>query len=57
MSKVRILSSAEERQRVEGLRILAGIIARHYLQHPEQYPALPNTAVEGHVEGHGGTDR
>ena len=48
---MRKLSSAEERQRIGGLRILARIIARHYLQHP----GLPYTAVEGPVEGYGKT--
>ena len=31
------LSEAQEEQRREGLRILARIIARHYLEHPELY--------------------
>ena len=30
---------------MEGLRILARIIARHYLEHPEAYPAAADTAV------------
>ena len=38
MSKLRRLTRAQERQRLEGLRILARIIARHYLAHPELYP-------------------
>ena len=38
MSKQRRLTRAQERQRLEGLRILARIIARHYLAHPELYP-------------------
>ena len=34
---------------MEGLRILARIIARHYLEHPEAYPAAADTdvAVDG----------
>ncbi len=30
---------------MEGLRILARIIARHYLEHPEAYPAAAKTDV------------
>ena len=33
----RRLSPKQERQRVEGLRILARIIARHYLANPDLY--------------------
>ena len=57
MSKQRRLTRAQERQRLEGLRILARIIARHYLAHPELYPdpgadgAAP--AVHGHADGDG----
>ncbi len=39
MSKKRRLTEDQERQRTEGLRILARIIARHYLAHPELYPS------------------
>ena len=38
MSKKRRLTEDQERQRMDGLRILARIIARHYLAHPELYP-------------------
>ena len=31
------LTPKQERQRIEGLRILARIIARHYLANPELY--------------------
>ena len=31
------LSPKQERQRIEGLRMLARIIARHYLANPELY--------------------
>lgn len=31
------LTDEQEKQRIEGLRILARIIARHYLAHPELY--------------------
>ena len=39
------LTSEQERQRMEGLRVLARAIARHYLAHPELYPAPTGTAV------------
>ena len=39
MSKKRGLTRSQERRRIEGLRILARIIARHYLAHPELYPS------------------
>ena len=39
MSKKRGLTPSQEERRIEGLRILARIIARHYLAHPELYPA------------------
>lgn len=38
LSKKRSLTRDQERQRIEGLRVLARIIARHYLEHPELYP-------------------
>ena len=38
MSKLRNLTKEQECQRMEGLHILARIIARHYLAHPELYP-------------------
>lgn len=38
MSKKQGLTRSQERRRIEGLRILARIIARHYLAHPELYP-------------------
>ena len=38
MSRKRKLTKDQERQRTEGLRVLARIIARHYLEHPELYP-------------------
>ena len=37
MSTKQQLSDEQERMRLEGLRILARIIARHYLAHPEKY--------------------
>ena len=38
MSEKQGLTRSQERRRIEGLRILARIIARHYLAHPELYP-------------------
>ena len=40
------LTSDQERQRMDGLRALARVIARHYLAHPELYPA-PTVAIDG----------
>ena len=37
MSTQQRLSDEQERMRLEGLRTLARIIARHYLGHPEKY--------------------
>ena len=38
---------------MEGLRVLARIIARHYLEHPEAYPvpADPGTEIGIEVDG------
>lgn len=49
LSKQRKLTRNQERQRMEGLRVLARIIARHYLEHPEAYPvaADPDIEVDG----------
>ena len=52
MTKKRKHTRNQERQRIEGLRILARIIARHYLEHPELYPQ-PVDAAEGRAEGGG----
>ena len=49
MSRKLKLTRNQERQRIEGLRILARIIARHYLEHPELYPQ-PVDAAEGRAE-------
>jgi len=38
VSRKKRLTPAQDRQRIEGLRVLARIIARHYLAHPELYP-------------------
>ena len=37
MNRKRRLTPKQERQRIEGLRILARIIARHYLANPHLY--------------------
>ena len=37
VSRKRRLTAKQERQRMEGLRILARIIARHYLANPHLY--------------------
>ena len=37
MSSKRRITPAQERRRIEGLRILARIIARHYLANPHLY--------------------
>ncbi|MYC35703.1 MAG: hypothetical protein F4X66_02135 [Chloroflexi bacterium] len=52
MSKQRTLTQDQESQRLEGLRILARIIARHYLAHPELYPQPVDTS-DGRSEGSG----
>ncbi len=48
----RRLTAKQERQRIEGLRILARIIARHYLANPHLYrngatPAVGRLTVGG----------
>ena len=57
MSKNKKLTRTQERRRIDGLRLLARVIARHYLAHPELYPSpRPNgsaPAVNGHVAGDG----
>ena len=35
---------------MEGLRVLARIIARHYLDHPEAYPVPADPATEIEVD-------
>ena len=49
MSKLPILTKDQECQRIEGLRILARIIARHYLAYPKLYP-MPVEAEGGSKE-------
>ena len=47
MKSQRHLNDEQERVRIEGLRILARIIARHYLAHPDLYPSVSG---EGHED-------
>ena len=56
------LTDRQERRRIEGLRILARIIARHYLANPHLYHngAAGDgsaSAANGHVTGDGKTAR
>ena len=58
LSKKQGLTRSQERRRIEGLRILARIIARHYLAHPELYPGPTGKdgtepLVNGHAYGDG----
>ena len=50
MSKKHRLTGEQEEGRIQGLRILARIIARHYLEHPELYPA-PRDDVDSEFGG------
>ena len=49
MSKKRSLTGEQEYGRIQGLRLLARIIARHYLEHPDLY-AAPTGHTNGGVE-------
>ena len=49
MNQKRRLTGEQEDGRIQGLRLLARIIARHYLEHPELYPA-PTGHNNGGVE-------
>ena len=58
LSKKQGLTRSQERRRIEGLRILARIIARHYMAHPELYPDPKGldgtgTSVNEHAHGEG----
>ena len=55
MSKKRRLTGEQEDARIQGLRILARIIARHYLEHPDLYPA-PTGHTDGGTDGVGKDD-
>ena len=51
MTRKRRLTEDQERQRIEGLRILARIIARHYQAHPELYPQTVDAGGGGEGVG------
>ena len=51
MNKKRGLTRSQERTRIEGLRLLARSIARHYLEHPELYPGPGADRVVPAVKG------
>jgi len=55
LSKKRRLTGEQEDARIQGLRILARIIARHYLEHPDLYPA-PTGHTDGVADGVGKDD-
>ena len=55
MSEKRRLTKEQEEGRIQGLRILARIIARHYLEHPGLYPA-PKGDVGSEFGGVGNDD-
>ena len=55
MNQKRGLARSQERRRTLGLRILARIIARHYLEHPDLYP-VPTGDIDGGSEGVGKDD-
>jgi len=57
LSKKQGLTRSQERRRIEGLRILARIIARHYMAHPELYPVPKGPDGTGpSVNGHAPVD-
>ncbi len=47
MIKKHRLTGEQEDARIQGLRLLARIIARHYLEHPDLYPALAGDSDGG----------
>ena len=55
MNKKRRLTGEQEDGRIQGLRLLARIIARHYLEHPDLYPA-PRGHIDGGADGVGRAD-
>ncbi len=55
MNKKRRLTRVQEDGRIQGLRLLARIIARHYLENPELYP-VPRGDVGGGTVGAGNDD-
>ncbi len=62
MSRKKRLIPAQDHRRVDGLRVLARIIARHYLEHPDLYPDPPGAEgtvppVKGKAHGDGKAGR
>jgi len=55
LSKKRRLTGEQEDGRIQGLRTLARISARHYPEHPELYPA-PSGDTDGGTDGVGKDD-
>jgi len=55
LNQKRSLTGEQEDGRIQGLRLLARIIARHYLEHPKLYPA-PSGDIDGGTEGVGNDD-
>ena len=55
MNQKRRLTGEQEDGRIQGLRLLARIIARHYLEHPDLYPA-PTCDNGGGANGVGKDD-
>ena len=47
MRNKRRLTGEQENARIQGLRLLARIIARHYLDHPELYPTPAGGGADG----------
>ncbi|MCY4616969.1 MAG: hypothetical protein OXD50_00225 [Chloroflexi bacterium] len=51
MDSTAALTEEQEQRRREGLRMLARIIARHYLEQPEQHLSEPEPAEPGERPG------
>ena len=56
MSRKGKLTESQEQRRIEGLRILARIIARHYLAHPELYPSPGDDGEASLIDGRNAVD-
>jgi len=55
LNQKRRLTGEQEDARIQGLRLLARIIARHYLEHPDLYP-VPSGDSDGGTDGVGNDD-
>ena len=55
MSNQSRITREQENARTQGLHLLARIIARHYLEHPDLYPA-PSGDTDGGTKGVGKDD-